>query len=194
MMTHFRLFTATLTILFLSMVAVAAETTNLDSVKGLSPGDVIVLHGYTDSGKDLELKIKAHHILKGSGYESHIFDCSSDETIYIDLEKDKVIVSVVEKDVDLNAVGLSENKLDKIDAKEKGSISYDGKEFNYFDSDEAAYYENGEEDEKVYYWEFDTTDGDYTLQVIYFDEEEEYVVELLEELDLNEISIKRSAG
>ncbi len=187
-MTHFRLFAAILTILFFSMVAVSAETTNPDTVKELSPGDVIVLHGYADSGKDLEVKIKAHHILKGHGYESHIFDCSPDETVYIDLEKDKVIISAVQKEIDLEATGLGENELDEIDVKEKGSISYDGKEFNYYDSDEATYYENGKEDEKVYYWEFNTADGDNTLQVTYFDDGEEYLVELLEELDLNEVS------
>jgi hypothetical protein len=162
-----------------------------DSVRALKPGDIIVLHGYTDSGNDFKLKIQSHHILKADGYEGHILECSSDDTVYFDLEGDKILVSVVEKDLDFKTLGVGENKLDKIDAREKGAIYFEDKKFKYYDSDEATWYENGNEDEEVYYWEFLYDNSDFEILIMYFEDADEYIVELIEELDLSEISIQR---
>jgi Fe-S cluster biosynthesis and repair protein YggX len=162
-----------------------------DSIKGLEPGDTIVLHGYADSGNDLEVKIQAHHLLKSNGSESHILECSSDETVYVDLEGNKIFVWVVEKDLDLKTLGVNEKKLDKIDAREKGALYYEDKKFTYHDSDEATWFENGSEDEGVYYWEFFYDNSDTEIFILYFEDTDEYMVELIEELDLNEISINR---
>ncbi len=165
------------------------DTIDPEAVRGLKPSDTIVLYHYTDSGDDLEVKIQAHHVLKGDGFESHILECSPDETIYVDLEDDRVFVSAVEKDLDLDTLGIGENKLDRIDTREKGSIVYQGQRFKYTDSDTATYYENGTEDETVYYWEFDAVGDDRALLVIYFEDDDAYAVELIEELDPDEISM-----
>jgi hypothetical protein len=67
-------------------------------------------------------------------------------------------------------LGITKEKLARIDDEEEGGFTYGGRRYEYQDSGDSAYFAGGgNEADRLYYWEFESEQGDRWISVEQYD-------------------------
>lgn len=131
---------------------------------------------------------------KSRWYELELFGLASGETRYVEWERDdEVEVSINEPKRKLRDLGLDADEIEAMSDEEKGSIRFDGRTFHYDDDYGAVFFRGGEgEGEKVYSYDFETSDERYCLTVEEWGSESEgyeYEVYVSEYVDVDAVEV-----
>ena len=94
---------------------------------------------------------------------------SNGKQVFVEIDRDDELeldISI-DRELGLSDIGLTKSDLEEIDEKEEGEITFQGKVYEYEDSDGAFFYRDcDEENERAfYYWDFYNDDLEYTITV-----------------------------
>ena len=140
-------------------------------VLNLEKGGVFKVTGFVPESETLELTVLDKHLYKAGDFSWFELECDkgTGEKIWAEVEDDdEIIVSIVLEKLGLEAVPeLTPQRLKKIDDDESGSVTYGSRKFFYQDSDSAVFYKRCERAnaEKLYYWDFKSTDMGVTYSL-----------------------------
>ena len=141
------------------------------------------MHRYTEGKKE-----------KWQWFELKLFCAQTAEILYLEWEEDDELeVNICTKNVlKLKDIGITAERLWEIDDEEEGSLVYNGKTYEYEESDKAKFYRNmGNEGEEYYYWDFET--GKTSIGIECWDKSS-FDVNLSESIDLDRITIISKGG
>lgn len=144
-------------------------TQNEKNILNLKVDSVIKINNAGENFEDLDLKVLAKHLYTQDDYEWYEYECSDgNQKYWLSVEEDDELeLALSLKKLKLKDLGIGKSDLERIDDREDGQIQYEGKTYNYDDSDGAVYFRNGDENhrEEFYYWEFEDKDEDFFITV-----------------------------
>ena len=165
------------------------DTTTIENV-GI--GGVISLRGVGDKIEDHELIVQARHEYEEDGFIWHELECESGaEKFWIEIENDdELSVSLTVRKLKLGDVGLSPDQVQEIEKSDEGTITFEGRSFEYDDCGKAYFYRNSNRSsrETLRYWDFESEDELHFLTVESWGEKN-YEVYYSEQLRPSQISI-----
>lgn len=129
------------------------------NVLNLDKGGIFKLTGVGANLEELNLKVLAKHLYQEGDFYWYELECDKGdgEKVWVEIEDDdETTLSIVVSKLTLPDVGLTKQRLDDIDEKESGRITFNGNNYNYSESDEATFYRfcDDKKPEKFYYWDF----------------------------------------
>lgn len=140
-----------------------------DALENLEAGALITLTRF--DGKDVHVNVSLHerHVYEEDGDTWYELECQGpDGPVSINVDPtDREWVSVTRRKMSLEHLGIDAAKLNEIEARDAGSVSYDGISYEFEDWGEATYYPLGErsEGEDFKYWDFeDDAEGLITIE------------------------------
>ncbi len=112
---------------------------------------------------------------KSRWYELEIFSVHSGETRFLEWERDdEVEVAFNDPPVSLRQLGKTSDEIEAMSEAEKGQIDFAGRSYHYDDDYGATYHRaGGEQGEKVYFYDFETSDERYCLTIEEWGDESE---------------------
>ena len=135
------------------------------------------LGSYFRIGGELQKVVStSHYEEKGSRWqELELFGLESGTQTYVEWEKDDEIeISLNGVELTLAAIGVTADEVEEMSDEEEGKISYDGRTYHYDDDYGATYHRDGTaggegkgagKGEKVYFYDFETSDECFVLTV-----------------------------
>lgn len=140
-----------------------------EPIEQVGPGGVFNLRAVGPNMEDLDVTVLARHVYDENGFKWVELECDSGTaTVWVTVERDDGLdVSITLRKLHLDDIGLTKAKLKRFDDEERGSFTFEGKEYVYEDSDEAVFHRNGDRStrESFYYWEFAARDGSDSITV-----------------------------
>jgi len=134
-------------------------------------------HGIEDvrAGAYLRVAGEIHRVESVSEYrdkssrwhELELLGLECGESRYVEWEKDDEIeISVNGPELSLADVGVSADDVEEMSEEEEGQITFEGRTYHYDDDYGATYHRSGSsEGEKVYFYDFETSDERYCLTI-----------------------------
>jgi hypothetical protein len=103
----------------------------------------------------------------GNWTELELFGLNTAETRYIEWERDdEVEVAWNGPPISMARLGVTPAEVEAMADRERGSISYGGKTYEYDDDYSATFHRGGKGDgEKVYFYDFETSDERFCLSI-----------------------------
>lgn len=140
-----------------------------DALENLEAGALITLTRF--DGKDVHVNVSLHerHVYEEDGDVWYELECQGpDGPVSINVDpSDRDWVSVTRRKMSLEHLGIDPARLNEIETRDAGSVSYDGISYEFEDWGEATYYPLGErsEGEDFKYWDFeDDAEGLITIE------------------------------
>lgn len=131
-------------------------------IENVGPGGVVKLTAVGPEMQDLEARILSRHLYREDDCEWFELEGeTADGKLWIDVEEDDgVEVSVSLRALDLEETGLTPSDLDAIAKAGQGSCEYDGRRYRLQEHGKALFHRDGDlsKEERVYYWDFATSD------------------------------------
>lgn len=161
-------------------------------IENVGPGGVIQLNNIGPDMEDFDVNVIAKHIYREGGDTWYELEGEiGSRKVWIEIEEDDELeISITLKKLKLSDIGLDKNDLKRIDDKEEGSFTFEGKKYSYDDSGKATFLRYGEEKnaEKVYYWDFECNDEKYSISVEKW-EDDSYDVSYSESIKSSQVKI-----
>lgn len=128
-------------------------------IVNVDKGGVFILSGVGENSEELTLKVVSKHLYQEGDFYWYELECDkgTGENVWVEVEDDdSTIVSITLKKMTLKDIHVTSDKLEKIDDEETGSITYNGQQFVYVDSDNAVFYKHcdNQNPQKFYFWDF----------------------------------------
>jgi len=140
-----------------------------DALENLEAGALITLSRF--DGKDIHVNVSLHerHVYEEDDDVWYELECQGpDGPVSINVDpSDREWVSVTRRKMSLEHLGIDAARLNEIETRDAGSVSYDGISYEFEDWGEATYYPLGErsEGEDFKYWDFeDDAEGLITIE------------------------------
>ncbi len=138
-------------------------------IENMQPGGFYALRAYGPNMTDLDVQVTGRHRYDEHGYEW--FEIEGETEIgrvwLTVIEDDDTEMTVTLRKISLAQLDISRKKLAKIDDKEEGEITFEGKRYVYEDSGDCLFFRDGDRNraEEFYYWDFEATDGSGSVTV-----------------------------
>lgn len=143
-------------------------------IENVGPGGVLHLRGVGPDMEDFDLKVVAKHSYGQGGHRWYELECDKGTgKAWVEMEEDDELeLSIGLVKLKLADIGVSKKELANMDDDEKGSITYNGRRFNYEDSESAVFYKYGDENngEQFYFWDFESDDEEKFISVEKWDD------------------------
>ncbi len=140
-------------------------------VENVEQGGLIHIRNYGPDMEDIDVEItrKNMYCQKQFCWYELQGSASNGKQVFLEIDReDELELDIsIDRELGLSDIGLTKSDLEEIDEAEEGKITFQGKVYEYDDSDEAFFYRDcDEENERAfYYWDFYNDDLEYTITV-----------------------------
>ena len=140
-------------------------------VENVEQGGLIQIRNYGPDMEDIDVEITRINMYSQEQFRWYELQgsASNGKQVFLEIDRDDELeldISI-DRELDLSDIGLTKSDLEEIDKKEEGEITFQGKVYEYEDSDGAFFYRDcDEENERAfYYMDFYNDDLEFTITV-----------------------------
>lgn len=173
-----------------------AERPKPMTIENVGPGGFVRLSRVGPDMEDIEAEIVGRHIYEEDGFQWFELEGeSANGKVWIDVEEDdEVEVSVSLRKLRLSDLGLTRESLDDMVRRDEGSITFEGRTYEYEDDGEANFLRNGDHtrSERLRYWDFESEDGKWFIGIEAWGDE--YQAHLSQAVSLSQIDVFSLGG
>lgn len=173
-----------------------AEPPKAMTIENVRPGGFVRLSRVGPDMEDIEAEIVGRHLYEEDGFQWFELEGeSASGKVWIDVEEDDEIeVSVSVRKLRLSDLGLTRESLDEMVRRDEGTITFEGRTYEYEDDGEASFMRNGDRarSERLRYWDFESEDGKWFIAIEAWGDE--YQAHLSQAVSLSQIEVFSLGG
>ncbi len=144
-------------------------------ILNVGPGGMFSIRNYGHDMEDIDVQVTARHMYSQGDscwYELE-GTASNGKKIFLEIDMDDELIlsaSLPDK-IKLKDLGIDKSDLEEIDDEEEGEVKYNGKVYEYEDSDDACFHRDEDEDSEqpFYYFDFLNEESNTNISIAIWD-------------------------